>query len=547
MLETLPVRWLLPTVLPLLRLLLVAVLRGADQGNYSPPAVLQNTYDFVIVGGGTAGCVLAARLSEVSDWKVLLLEAGSAPPPESLVPGLSRVFYFPSGATWDYRLHPQQHALRNFVNRSSPVPQGRVLGGSSAINGMLYVRGNRRDFDHWAALGNPGWDYDSVLPYFRKAEDYRGGPLPATESFHGHGGPLPVTPKNDKQLFTNSFLEAGQYLGFSVLDPSGPEQIGFAPTDYTTKNGERWHTARAYLNQAASRSNLHIVTGATVLKVIFNKDKRAVGVQYKLGRKVREVSARREVVLSAGALSSPKLLMLSGVGPSYHLHHHGVKVLVDLAGVGQNLHDHTCLYGLTWNLQEGTTSTVLNAVNPKVVSDYVHYRKGPYATPLGEFGHAWARVHGDEDPYWPDVQLYMVSSGLAQEGLLAAAALGLDTKMFLQHYGPLFGRPGMTIMPYLTRPKSRGAITLRSRDPLDPMVIDPNYLSHPDDVTTLVNGIKLAVQIGKSPPFVKKLGAKLHTKSERCGRTARCGRFGDAVGGVWQPHGGHHHDSRAGG
>nr|XP_053654447.1 glucose dehydrogenase [FAD, quinone]-like [Cherax quadricarinatus] len=426
--ESSPVRLLLPTMLPLLRVLLIAVLRGAYQGEYLPPPVLLPEYDFIIVGGGTAGCVLASRLSEVASWRVLLLEAGGAPPPESLVPGLSRVFYFPSESNWNFRLHPQRYALRSYTNRSSPVPQGRVLGGSSTINGMLYVRGNRRDYDYWASMGLPGWDYQSVLPFFKKAESYRGTLRGDTENYHGREGPLPVTPDPGNHGVTSVFLKAGQHLGFPVIDPSGPEQIGFSRTEYTIKNGERWHTARAYLAPVTNRINLHVVTGATVLKVIMNGEKRAVGVKFLYHGKVKKVSARREVLLSAGALSSPKLLMLSGIGHRLHLQEHGVKVVTDLPGVGQNLQDHMCLYGLSWNLPRLSENNILGAIDPAMLSNYVHHRSGTYATPLGDFAHGWARVHGYEDQNWPDVQLFMISSGLAQEGLLAASALGLDTR-----------------------------------------------------------------------------------------------------------------------
>ncbi|XP_063596245.1 glucose dehydrogenase [FAD, quinone]-like [Penaeus indicus] len=510
--QPLPIRLLLPTVLPMLRLMLQSMFRG-DGSAFEPPPHVYEQYDFVIVGGGTAGCVMAARLSEVREWKVLLLEAGGVPTPETRVPGLSRLFYFPSAVNWNYELAPQRHGLRNYDNRSSPVPQGRVLGGSSSINGMLYVRGNRRDFDNWAALGNPGWNYESVLPYFKKSEDYRGPHRGETEHYHGRGGPYTVTPKEGPHLpITGAFLRAGQHLGFDVIDPSGPEQIGFAPTEYVTRNGERWSTARAYLQPAARRPNLHVVHSAFAMKIIFDKKNRAVGVVYKHNDQIKTVYARREVILSTGALVSPKLLMLSGVGARQQLRQHGIKVVADLPGVGQNLQDHTCLYGLTWNVDVRTPNVAFEAVNPGVIRQYASERKGLYTTPLGEFGHAWSRVSGEGDPYWPDVQLFMVSSGLGQEGLMASHALGLNSARFMEYFSPQFGRPGLTMMPYLMRPKSRGAVLLKSRNPFDAPIVDPNYLSHPDDVDTLVNAIKWALKVGKTPPFAKGLGAKFYSR-----------------------------------
>ncbi|ROT79762.1 putative glucose dehydrogenase [Penaeus vannamei] len=468
--QPLPIRLLLPTVLPMLRLMLQSMFRG-DGSAFEPPPRVYDQYDFVIVGGGTAGSVMAARLSEVREWKVLLLEAGGVPTPETRVPGLSRLFYFPSAVNWNYELAPQRHGLRNYDNRSSPIPQGRVLGGSSSINGMLYVRGNRRDYDNWAALGNPGWDYESVLPYFKKSEDFRGPHRGETEHYHGRGGPYTVTPKEGPHLpITNAFLRAGQHLGFDVIDPSGPEQI-----DY------------------------------------IRQENRAVGVVYKHNDQIKTVYARREVILSTGALVSPKLLMLSGVGAGHQLRRHGIKVVADLPGVGQNLQDHMCLYGLTWNVDVRTPNVAFEAVNPGVIRQYASERKGLYTTPLGEFGHAWSRVSGEGDPYWPDVQLFMVSSGLGQEGLMAAHALGLNSAKFMEYFTPQFGRPGLTMMPYLMRPKSRGAVLLRSRNPFDAPVVDPNYLSHPDDIDP---AIRWALKVGETPPFALGLGAKFYSRCQ---------------------------------
>ncbi|XP_045125683.1 glucose dehydrogenase [FAD, quinone]-like [Portunus trituberculatus] len=514
MLTSLPVRWLVPAFLPILRLLLTSFPESPQGDTFPPPGPLRPDYDFVIVGGGTAGSVLAARLAEVHKWRILLLEAGGPAPVESIVPGFSRVFYFPTKNTWNFHLHPQRHALYSYSNRSSPVPQGKMLGGTSAINGMLYVRGNKRDFDNWAALGNPGWDYESVLPYFKKAEGYRG--RLSGKQYHGRSGPLTVVPKTGEHLeFTSAFKHAGLQLGFRNIDPSGPDQIGFAHTDYTIRGGERWHTGRAYLKYASHLPNLHIMTHATVLRVLFNEDKRAIGVEYMHKGKVRRVLASREVILSAGALLSPKLLMLSGLGHPHALRFHHLPVVAEVPGVGQNLQDHMCLYGLTWTLGSHVPNTVSDIFNPKQVSDYVHYRKGAFTSPIGQFGHAWANVLQKGDPEWPDVQLYMVSSGLAQEGILSSVALGIDRHKYLEQYSPLFGRSGMTIMPYLMRPKSLGSVVLKSRDPFDPPIVDPNYLSHPDDVQALVNGIKLAVEVGRTPAFVKTLGAKLYSKPLR--------------------------------
>ncbi|XP_068233844.1 glucose dehydrogenase [FAD, quinone]-like [Palaemon carinicauda] len=511
MIDIRSIRWIFPVIIPLIRLMLGAFMNVDLETTFNPPKYLFTHYDFIIVGGGTAGCALAARLSEVKHWKVLLLEAGGPPPSESVVPAFSRLFYFPHTATWNYELAPQKHGLRYFINRSSPVPHGKVLGGSSTINGMLYLRGNRRDFDHWASLGNTLWGYDSVLPYFKKSEGYDGPHLLYTENYHGRTGPVVVTPDRGG-MFTNVFLMAGQYLGYNIIDPNGPDQIGFAPVDYTINHGVRWSSAIAYLGPAASRPNLHILHSATVLRIIFNKAKRAVGVVYMYRGKVSTAFANKEVILSAGAIASPKILMLSGVGPKDHLRQHKVEVLVDLPGVGRNLQDHLCLFGLTWSLKSGLPNEVNDATSFNAASQYVHHRKGIYTTPLGDYGHAWESVSPYGDPSWPDVQLYMVSAGLAQEGLLASAALGLDPVKYMRYFGPISHRQSMTIMPYLLRPKSRGIISLRSNDPFDTPVIDPKYFTDPEDIDTLIRGVEMAVEIGQSPPFNRILGAKFYSK-----------------------------------
>ncbi|XP_042870097.1 glucose dehydrogenase [FAD, quinone]-like [Penaeus japonicus] len=503
-----------------------ALLTASD---LQPPEELRVQYDFIVVGGGTAGSVIAARLAEVSWWRVLVLEAGGAPPLESYVPGLEGLGYLRGNNNWDYVTERQRDALKNYDGQSTPILQGRVLGGSSTTNEMLYVRGNRRDFDHWADLGNPGWDYESVLYYYKKAEDYRGGHLGKTEEFHGRGGPLPVSPHPRKEGLTQAFFDAAHDLGCPTVDPNGPDQIGksldywrnysnramiipegISGTYHTIGNGVRSSTAETYLRPAASWPNLHILHSATVLKIVFTKDKRAAGVVFEHAGQISAVFAQREVIVTAGALASPKLLMVSGVGPARHLARHNVEVIADIPGVGQNLQDHLGVYGLTWTVRQGSLPLLGSSLSPDAVKGYVKTRGGPYAAPLGDHGSAWVKVTegGHED--YPDVEVR-----------LSPAAQHLDLGLFSPHVYRM-DKLGYTLLPYLLRPKSLGSVTLRSRNPTDLPVIDPNYLSHPDDLATLIadlpssiflsTGIKIALKLGNGTTFTQEFGAEFHDK-----------------------------------
>ncbi|XP_027235872.2 oxygen-dependent choline dehydrogenase [Penaeus vannamei] len=498
-------------VVPLVRLLLVGVVRETGHAPFELHVPLDLSYDFIVVGGGSGGSVVASRLSEVAGWRVLLLEAGGPPAPESYVPALNFLFFLPENSNWEYTIAPQKHALKSFVGRSGRLIQGKTLGGSSSINGMLYARGNRRDYDQWASLGNPGWDYDNILHYFKKAEGYRGGHLGENEYFHGRDGPLTVTPSSGDSLLTKAFLQSGRSLGYSVVDPNGQAQIGFAPFDYTIGDGIRCSTAECYLKPAASRPNLHILHSATVYKILFNEEKRAIGVLFEHNGMLKVVKARKEVILSAGALSSPKVLMLSGVGPAKHLHQHGIDVVADLPGVGRNLQDHLNVYGLTWTVRPGVEES------PSVLSsldDYVKRRQGPYATPLGDQSSAWVRVSdAPGDPQWPDVQYLLSSSTLATDkGIFSPSSLGLDPVRYRSYFEDVLGEEGFSLQLNLMRPSSRGSVALRSRDPRDYPHIDSNFLSHPDDLRILVNGIKFALAIGNTTSMKTWLGARFHDK-----------------------------------
>nr|XP_027212046.1 LOW QUALITY PROTEIN: glucose dehydrogenase [FAD, quinone]-like [Penaeus vannamei] len=481
----------------LLRMIVLAVVREAGEHNYDSSNNLLDQYDFIVVGAGTAGGILAARLSEVSNWKILLLESGGPPPPESYVPAFN-IALIEGDADWNFRRVPQRYSHRAYQDHVCPFPRGKCLGGSSVLNWMMYVRGNRRDYDNWEAMGNPGWDYESVLRYFKKAEGYRGKRNIHTGSYHGRDGPLTVEDKRWSSPLLTGFLKAGQQLGYQIVDPNGPEQIGFSVADMTQRNGLRGSTAETYIKPAAARPNLHVAVNAHVTKILFDENKRAIGVRFQQKGKMRTVRARREVILSAGAIGSPHLLLLSGVGPAKHLQQHGIPVLVDLPGVGLNLQDHPSIFGLAWTTRKGVSISIPRLADPKSVKDFIFNRQGPFTSPFGVEGNAWSLAEKG-DPYWPDLQYLFISGTPALDsGLAIWDLIGYRREVFFEYFGHMLGRDGFSIGPMLTRPKSRGTVKLASRDPLQAPLIDPNFLSHPDDVETFVRGIKFALSVGNT-------------------------------------------------
>ncbi len=425
--------------------------------------------DYVIVGAGSAGCVLAARLSEDPSVRVLLLEAGGkAIHPNVAIPA-AFAKQFKTKLDWDYATEPEPAC----DNRSLYIPRGKGLGGSSSMNAMLYVRGRPLDYDLWESQGCPGWGWNDVRPYFLRAENNERG----ESEHHASGGPLNVADERSPRRLTGRFLAAAESAGIPrVPDYNGPEQDGASPVQVTQRNGRRFSAADAYLRPNMKRENLAVVTGAQVLRVELEGG-RATGVRYR-DRRGREQVARadREVILAGGAIGSPQLLMLSGIGPADHLRELGVQVALDLPGVGENLQDHPYVVCI-WESKLG--ESLYGADKPKQLLEWVLRRSGPLTSSVAE---AFAFVRSRPGLPAPDLQFHFAPAYFNDNG-------------FDEFDGHAF-----TLGPVLITPKSRGRLRLRSSDPSDKPRILTNSLSEPEDVRALVAGMKLAREIvGKEP------------------------------------------------
>ncbi len=448
-----------------------------------------STYDYIIVGAGSAGCVLANRLSADPAVKVCLLEAGpvdSSPfirmPIGIIAMMMSKVL------NWQYFTEPQKH----LNNRRLFWPRGKTLGGSSSSNAMVYTRGHAWDYDHWAALGNAGWSYAQVLPLFKRAENHERG----ADMFHGVGGPLNVAPLRSPNVLTDVYVKAAVQAGFvENNDFNGANQEGVSPYEVTQKNGERWSVARAYLHPVLKRPNLTVITEARTTKVLLDC-KRARGVAFVKRGKTTEIVATQEVILSGGAINSPQLLMLSGIGPVNELQQHGITVHHALPGVGQNLQDHLDLM-----VVHKCTQPVSLGVSPrnlltqvKHLFNYIFKRTGALTTNGAEGG---GFVKSDAQQSIPDLQFHFAAVHLEDHARNVKSAVST-----------MFGH-GYTLHVCDLRPKSRGTIGLKSADPTADARIEPNYLSHPDDMKTMVKGVKAARKVLAAQAFDAYRGAEM--------------------------------------
>ncbi|XP_055934210.1 glucose dehydrogenase [FAD, quinone]-like [Argiope bruennichi] len=483
---------------PLLPLLLVSL---ATQRNAPIPATTFNDeYDYIIVGAGSAGSTLASRLSEEPCVSVLLLEAGTAKTPLlNDIPSIARNFYF-THLDWQYKTVPQKHTGEALINRQVIWTSGKALGGSSILNAMLYVRGNRKNYDDWAAQGATGWSYRDVFPYFIKMEDNR-DPGYYLNGYHGVGGPLTVEKPRYEPDVKPPIREAAQQLGLRVVDSNDGHQTGYYELQTTYRNGQRCNTAKAYLVPAENRTNLDILAEAHVRKVIL-RNRRAVGVQFDFQNTRCVVRARREVIMSAGTTNTAQLLMLSGIGPREHLEKFKIPVIVDLP-VGNNFQDH-CASFVPFTIDPQIPTVKQRLENPANIKEYIINRSGPLAS--AEFVNSLLFMNARPvapNVDFPDYLLYFFE--VPKE--VPEKQAGLKPEIYKAIFGPYENSTMVLCMSQILQPKSRGTVRLKSTNPYDSPAIDPNYFENPQDRKIIVEGMKTCQKIIMSEPM-KKIGAK---------------------------------------
>jgi choline dehydrogenase-like flavoprotein len=447
-------------------------------------------FDYIVVGGGSAGCVVASRLSENPAVSVCLLEAGGPDTSAFIHAPLGFAATAPLGIfNWNYESIPQP----GLGGRRGFAPRGKVMGGSSSLNAMVYTRGNATDYDQWAAQGNAGWGYQDVLPLFKQAENNQ---CFGADAYRGVGGPLNVSYLRSPSPINQAFLDACESQGLPrTPDYNGAQQWGCAPAQVTQKDGERWSAAKAYITPHRNRPNLTVITHAHTCKVLMESNgdqQRAVGVQYLHHDATLEVRARQEVVLSSGAFGSPQILMLSGIGPAEHLRTLGIPVRHVLPGVGQNLQDHvTTVLIYRTDQQKATLGISLRGALAmlKSVWEWRKQRTGWVTTNVAE---SQAFLKTTPDAPTPDIQLALCT-GIVDDH---------TRKTHLGH--------GYTLHVTLMRPKSRGSVTLQSAKPTDAPLIDPAYLRDPDDLATLVKGTQMGFDIMQAQPLAAYRGKMLY-------------------------------------
>lgn len=451
------------------------------------------TFDYIIVGAGSAGCVLANRLTEDGKSTVLLLEAGGKDSSLMIhIPvGYAQTLKDPK-VNWLYETEPDPGTN----DRVHTWPRGKVLGGSSSINGLLYIRGQRQDYDGWAQLGLRGWSYDDLHPYFVRSQHQERDGLEG----HGKGGPLNVSDVTEKHPVSDAVIEAGKALGLSHRDVNGEDQEGIAYYQLTVKNGRRWSAAVAYLNPAKKRPNLHIETKALAARVLF-EGKRATGVEYTQNGQTQTAKARGEIILAGGAINSPQLLELSGIGSPDVLNAQGIEIVSALPGVGENLQDHFVI-GNRYRMTPGSPSVNEQSRGLAMIGEvfkYLTQRKGLLTLSAA---HVAAFIKTRPELATPDVQYHILPATMDLQKMTETGDMELEKQ------------PGITIAPCQLRPESRGSVHIKSAQHDHHPSIRPNYLSDPLDQQTAIAGIRWARDLAQQAPLAQYIEHELEPGAE---------------------------------
>lgn len=489
----------------------------------------KSEFDFIIVGAGTAGCALARRLSENPEWSVLLLEAGSQENLLMDIPVLVHFLQLNRNVNWGYQTMGSNSSCLAMKNNRCNWPRGKVMGGSSVLNYMIYTRGNRRDYDKWAQMGNYGWSFNDVLPYFMKLE--KSFIANDANGMRGHSGPIPVSEVPWKSSSAKAFVKAGLELGLPYVDYNGPSQIGVSYLQTSTKDGVRASSNVGYLYPVKNRPNLYIRKNCQVTKIIIDPNTNvATGVRYARNGKYYTALAKKEVIVSAGAINSPQLLMLSGIGPENHLRKVGINPLANLP-VGYNLMDHTAPGALTIKVNVSTFSP--ERLGPQ---DFIDFQRGK--GPLTSIGGCESLVfldleHQTDMDAWPDIELLQIG-GSVHSTEFFRETFGLRNDLYNEMFGSMLARQenAFSVFPMVLRPKSRGRILLKNKNPFVYPKIYSNYFTDPEghDMRVSVNGIKKVIEM-LDTEAMRRINARLHDTP-----IPACAYLGFGTDAYWECH-----------